>query len=59
MVPSAPVNGATPINYRMKVKYQLCFVVTRFNLLYTAVQIKNVLKSTSVIKVVSMKNTDN
>jgi len=43
-------------SYRLKLKYPLPFSVSLTR--YTAVQIKNCLKSTSAIKVATMKNTD-
>jgi len=50
------VNVACPI-YCLKLKHPFPFSVGYFQLV-TAVKIKNCLKSTSVIKVATMKNTD-
>jgi len=48
-------NVAMHPSYRLKLKYSFPFSVTH----YTAVRINNCLKSTSVVKVATMKNTDN
>jgi len=51
-------DGTTRPSYRLKLKYPLTFSVSFFLTRYTAIQIKNGLKSTSAIKVETIKNTD-
>jgi len=52
-------NGATHPSYRLKLKYLLPFTVSYVcSTRYAAVRIKNYLKSTSVIKVATMKSRD-
>jgi len=52
-------DGAVRPGYRLKLKYPLPFSVSYVRLVtYAAVRIKKCLKSTSVIKVATMKNTD-
>jgi len=55
--PRTLVNGAAPINYHLKSEIfnMLCCQLCSTH--YTAVQIKNYPKSTSVIKVITTKNT--
>ena len=54
-------NSATRPNYRLKLKYPLAFTLLCQLCLtcYTVVRINNRLKSTSVIKIATMKSTDN
>ena len=54
-------NGAARpsyINYRLKSEVSITLHCRLCSTHYTAVQIKNCLKSTSAIKIVAMKNTD-
>ena len=55
-------NGAmclSYINYRLKSEVSITLHCRLCSTRYTAVKIKNCLKSTSAIKLVTMKNTDN
>ena len=52
-----PVNGAAPINCRLKYEVSIMLHCQRDSTHYTAMQIKNFLKSTSVLKVATMKST--
>ena len=45
-------------SYRLKLKYLVSLPCQVFSTCYTAVQIKNCLKNTSVIKASTMKNMD-
>ena len=54
-------NGAmcpSYINYRLKSEVSIMLLCRLCPIRYTAVQMKNCLKSTSAIKIVTMKNTD-
>ena len=54
-------NGAVPpsyINYRLKSEASITLLCRLCSTHYTAVRIKNCLKSTSAIKIATMKNTD-
>ena len=58
MVPRAPVKGAVPINYHLKSEVSIALCCQLCLTCYTAVQIKNCLKATSVIEEATMKNTN-
>ena len=49
---------ATYINYRLKSEVSITLHCQLFSIRYTAFRIKNCLKSTSAIKIATMKNTD-
>jgi len=58
MEPCAPVTGAVPINYCRKSEASITLLCQLFSTHYTPIRIKTWSKSTSVIKVAIMKNTD-
>ena len=56
--PPPPVKGSASINYRLKREVSIMLRCQLCSTRYTAVQIRNYSKSTSVIKIATMENTD-
>ena len=57
-IPKEMVPRPNFINYRLKSEVSITFFCRLCSTRYTAIQIKNCLKSTSAIKIATMKNTD-
>ena len=57
--PCIPKKCLNFINYRLKSEVSITLHCWLCSTHYTAIQIKNCLKSTSAIKIATMKNTDN
>ena len=55
----ALVNCATPFNYHLKSKVSIALHCQLGSTYYTVIKIKNFSKNTSVIKIATMKITDN
>ena len=56
MVLCTPVISAAPINYRLKSVVSIMLHCQPHSAHYTAAQIKNYLKSTSIVRVATLKN---
>ena len=58
MEPNTPDTGIMPINHRLKSEASITLLFQLFSIRYKPIRIKTKSKTTSVIKVATMKNTD-